>query len=94
MLLKVSTVKQASFKPISSNVDVDLDSFKQPLLRYLAHYFLQIPMYVAGCVVFSCAFLRQNTQYGFQATDRHIWKYCSVPCLLGVPLYRASWTHS
>ena len=44
--LQVSKVKRVSFKPICANVDVDLDSFKQPLLRYLAHYFLQIPMYV------------------------------------------------
>ena len=37
-------MKQASFKPIVADVDVDLTSFKQPMLRYLAHYFLQIPM--------------------------------------------------
>ena len=46
ILPQVSKVKQTAFKPISANVDVDLDSFKQPLLRYLAHYFLQIPMWV------------------------------------------------
>ena len=62
-------------KPINANVDVDLDSFKQPVLRYLAHYCLQIPMYVLHNY---CNFLGQSKTMGFLRQDERLRCICRM----------------
>lgn len=79
---QVPKAKQASFKPVNANFDIDIGSFSQPILRRLAHYYLHMPLYV--CLLFVpvpllwqiCRDLLFSCRQ--QMTIMAVWKYASL----------------
>ena len=69
--------KQASFKPVTANFDIDIGSFSQPVLRRLAHYYLHMPLYVSLLFILNPCFSESFELYSCrrQMVNIAIWRY-------------------